>query len=193
MNVTRKCIGIIGISIVVCLVLFCSPPRTLSFETNEGTLFDVRGLMDEAELVYDDGNIKVFKIPLLLGETESYEAAEPMALPKAKVLTAHVGPSSDATVTFPWVPTGATVYHHSLFEITKSYDLVKIIFSITGPEPAVYKSDWFPATPSGWYGVYVTDVYTAEGFYTLKVTVKPQRNKVYGASSGKSRFHVYVP
>jgi len=193
MDLTRKCISIIGISIIVCLVLFCSAPRTLSFETNEGTLFDVRGLMDEAELVYDDGNIKLFRIPLPLGDAESYAEAEPMALPKAKVLTAHVSYDSNPFTTFPWVPVVEPVYHNCFFEILRNSDLIKIIVTITGPEPAKYKTDWIPAYPGDWYWFTVPRGYSTEGFYKLTVTVKPQRNKVYGASSEKSRFRVYGP
>jgi len=178
MDVTRKCISKIGISIIVCLVLFCPAPGALSFET--------------AELIYDDGNIKLFRIPKPLGNAESSEAPEPMALPKVKVLTAHVGTSDDATVTFPWIPIGYTAYHHCLFEITGS-DLIKVIFSVTGREPNVAKTDWIgPLDPSGWWSIYWTSDYAAEGFNTLKVTIKPQKNKVYGVSSDQSKFHVVV-
>lgn len=177
MDATRKCISKIGISIIVCLVLFCSAPGALSFDT--------------AELVYEDGNIKLFRIPRPLGNAESSEAPEPMALPKVKVLSAHVGPNADdATVIFPWVPPDSTVYHHCMFEITGT-DSIKVVFSITGPDPIVAKTDWIgPIDPSGWWSITWSNSYATEGFYTFTATIKPQRNKVYGVSSGKSKFHV---
>jgi hypothetical protein len=185
MNLTKRFIGIIGLSTMVCLALFSSSPRALSFETNEG------------QLVYDDGKIKILAIPMPVEDVESYESIEPQAAakPKTKILAAYTGDDPVDPFSYEaFFDTGEDVVHLGSLEIRRASDMCKFIYSIQGPESVVEKTGWVgPFDPGLMYISWFVDTYSTAGFYTLKVTVKPQKNKVGGKSSDTCRFRVLLP
>lgn len=185
MNLTKRFIGIIGLSTMVCLALFSISPQALSFETNEG------------QLVYDDGKIKILAIPMPEEDVESYESIESQAAPKpkAKILTAYTGDNpADPFSSEGFFDTGEDVVHLASLEIRRASDMCKFIYSIQGPESDVEKTGWVgPFDPGLMYLSWFVDTYSTEGFYTLKVTVKPQKSKVGGKSSDTCRFRIRLP
>jgi len=184
MNLTKRFIGIIGLSTMVCLALFSSSPQALSFETNEG------------QLVYDDGKIKILAIPMPPEDVESYESIEPQAAakPKTKILAAYTGDDRVDPFSYEaFFNTGEDVVHLGSLEIRRASDMCKFIYSIQGPESVVEKTGWVgPFDPGLMYISWFVDTYSTAGFYTLKVTVKPQKNKVGGKSSDTCRFRVLL-
>ena len=192
MDYAKKLIGVVGVSFLVCLLVISIPSKAVSFDKSAG------------RLVYDDGVGKVFALPD--GSAEPYGQAEvepAAAKAKVKILSCHVtNPPIAWYFTFPWINIGESMAHFVLYEINKASDKVQLIFTITGPQfntPYVYKTDWLgPSDPGKYYFQWTpgtaggdgSDFYTTEGYYTMTVKGRPEGNKLNGASSGKTQFHI---
>jgi hypothetical protein len=193
MDLVKKLIGVIGVSFLVCLLLISTPPKAVSFDMGEG------------RLIYDDGAVRVFALPKPEGYAESYGQAEvgpTAAKAKVKILTCHVTIDPlEPWHSSPWIKIGEPMAHYAWLEVVGVSDEINIVFTVTGPQwskPYVYKTDWMgPAAPGEYYMEWIpgtvgdgTDFYTTEGYYKLTVKGIPKGNKLKGASSDTSQFHI---
>lgn len=191
MNLTKRfLVGIVGLSIIICLVLFCSAPRAFSFKLPDGTDFVPP---DGAELVYDDGTIAVFADPTHHGE-EYGKDADAKAPAKAKNNVTVTSYSSTPSIVETCFPESHMVFHWCYFHLKNRDDNVKVKFKAwRGSWGLRWNSGWFPATKmTKYWVVFSTTGYTYwPGFWNLKSTVVPQTNKTGGKSSTQCRFHIY--
>ena len=194
MGLVKKLIGVTGVLFLVCLLLISTPPKAVSFDMGDG------------RLVYDDGAVRVFALPGPEGSPESNGQAEvgPTAVKaKVKILTCHATtPPLVPYDTYPWIKVGESMAHYAWLEVLGVSDDINIVFTVTGPQwskPYVHKTDWIVSVAPGEYymewrpgtvGGDGSDFYTTEGYYKLTVKGIPKGNKLNGASSDTSWFHI---
>jgi hypothetical protein len=193
MGLVKKSIAVIGVLFLVSLVLIWTPSKAASID------------LSEARMIYDDGAVRVFALPEPEGYAESYGQAEvgpAAAKAKVKIMTCHVtNPPIFFYDTFPWIKIGEQMAHYVLYEVLGVADEINVIFTVAGPQwskPFVYKTNWMgPVDPGKYYVEWIpgtigdgTDFYTTEGYYKMTVKAIPKGNKLKGATSATSQFHI---
>ena len=188
MDLVKKLVGVTGVLLLVCLLLISTPPKAVSFDMGEG------------RLVYDDGDVRLYAVPKPQGYTDSLDEPEVKAtakLPKARVLSCHVTQSEYEDYTILAWPEPKELRHVAYFEILNASDSVKLTMTITGPQwptPEVAKLDWYgPIDPDTYWRFEALRTYDQLGFHKITVKVIPKKNKVNGASTATSMFHVTPP